>query len=80
MKAIKIDKSGSVLINTKKGFNVWVDIFIEDGELIANWNKYIFYRNDKLDMKIKAFQENCENFEEATNEAIDFYIKNKSKQ
>lgn len=73
MKAIKIDKTGSVLIDTKKGFNVWVDVTETDGELTAEWNKYIFYLDNEEDIKIRAFQEDDGNFIEATEEAIDFY-------
>ena len=73
MKAIKIDETGSVLIDTKKGFNVWVDVWKDGDELIVDWNKYIFHLNCDEDVKIKNFQENCDNFIEATEEAIEFY-------
>ncbi len=73
MKAIKIDKTGSVLIDTKKGFNVWVDVWKDVNELTADWNKYIFHLKDENDVNIKAFQEDCNNFTEATEVAIDFY-------
>jgi hypothetical protein len=74
MKAIR-EVKGSVLIDTKKGFNVWVDVWYEDGELFADWNKYIFYSDDEDDVKQKEFQEDSNNFMEATEEAIDFYMK-----
>ena len=57
----------------KKGFNVWVDVWKDGDDLTADWNKYIFYLNCDEEVKIKNFQENCENFIEATEEAIDFY-------
>lgn len=73
MKAIKIDDTGSVLIQAGK-LKVWVDV-VEDssGELVADWNKYIFYTNNEEDMEIKRFQEDCNNFIEATEEAISYY-------
>lgn len=74
MKAIR-EVSGSVLIDTKKGFNVWVDVWHEDDDLVADWNKYIFYLDDEDDVNQKKFQEDSNNFMEATEEAIDFYIK-----
>jgi len=74
MKAIR-EVAGSVLIDTKKGFNVWVDVWYEDDELFADWNKYIFYLDDEDDVKQKEFQEDSNNFMEATEEAIDFYMK-----
>jgi hypothetical protein len=80
MKAIKIDENGSVLIDTKKGFNVWVDVWKdEDGDLIADWNKYIFHLDRDEDIEIKSFQENCDNFIEATDLAIDVYEKQMDK-
>jgi hypothetical protein len=47
MKAIKKDSTGSILIDTSKGFNVWLDVFEEDGELYADWNKYIFHLDNQ---------------------------------
>lgn len=73
MKAIKIDDTGSVLIQAGK-LKVWVDV-VEDssGELVADWNKYIFYTDNEEDTEIKRFQEDCNNFIEATEEAISYY-------
>ncbi len=76
MKAIKIDNSGSVLVKAKNGIEVWVDVYEQNGELTADWNKYIFYLLDPQDVKIKEFQENCDNFMEATEIAIDYYKDN----
>ena len=76
MKAIKIDETGSVLIDTKKGFNVWVDVWKDENELTADWNKYIFYLDNENDVEIRTFQEDCNNFIEATEVAIDFYQRN----
>ena len=74
MKAIKIDDSGSVLVKAKNGIEVWVDVLVENGEYMAEWNKYIFYLDNPQDVKIREFQENCDNFIEATEIAIDYYI------
>lgn len=76
MKAIKIDETGSVLIDTKKGFNVWVDVWEDGDELTSDWNKYIFHLDNEDDVKIKTFQEDCNNFIEASEKAIDFYQRN----
>ena len=76
MKAIKIDSSGSVLVKAKNGIEVWVDVWQENDELMADWNKYIFYLDNPQDVKIKEFQENCDNFDEATSIAIEYYINN----
>jgi hypothetical protein len=77
MKAIKIDKSGNVLIDTKKGFNVWVEVWDNGGDLEADWNQYIFHLDNKEDIEIKAFQEDADNFDTATSIAISFYEKHK---
>jgi hypothetical protein len=75
MKAIKKDSTGSILIDTSKGFNVWLDVFEEDGELYADWNKYIFHLDNSLDLAIKDFQENTDNFDLATSLAVEYYLK-----
>ena len=72
MKAIKKDSTGSVLINTGKGFNVWMDVWNEDGETVTDWNKYIFFTNNSIDLEIKEFQENVNNFELCSSLAIEF--------
>ena len=76
MKAINIDDSGSVLIDTQKGFNVWMDVFEDEDGLTSDWNKYIFHLDNEKDMQIKTFQEDCNNFDEASSVAIQFYLNN----
>lgn len=73
MKAIKIDDSGSVLVQSGN-LKVWVDVWKDDsGETVADWNKYIFFTDNEDDMRIKKFQENVWNFEQATSVAITYY-------
>lgn len=73
MEVLKIDETGSVLIKAKD-LEVWLDIFEgSDGEVTADWNKYIFMLDNPLDMKIKAFQEGIDNYREASELAIDYY-------
>lgn len=76
MEAIRQDESGSVLVRANNGLQVWVDVWEDDGELMADWNKYIFHLNNKEDVKIKKFQEDNGNFDEATSVAISFYENN----
>lgn len=78
MKAIKMDDSNSVLINTGKGFNVWVDVYEDGGEIQADWNKYIFFLDNPEDVRIRDFQDDCENFDLATSIAISFYEHNRN--
>lgn len=68
MKAIKHEvhnestdsKYFSVLIQDKK-IKVWVDVSVEDKDLSIDWNKYIFYLDSEENVKIKQYQEDCDN-------------------
>ena len=81
MKATKIirDKEkGSWAVQVfhkESGRYYWLDVtFVEDGDgndLRIDWNQYIFYNTDEDDMARKAFQEDCNNFEEAISEVRD---------
>jgi hypothetical protein len=48
----------------------WLDVRYDEvyGELYIDWNQYIFYNTDEDDRARKAFQENCDNFDEAISE------------
>ena len=74
MEAIKKDKSGSVLIKDNK-IEVWMDVWKEDGEYISEWNKYIFFTNCDKDMNIKKYQEDINNYINATDVAIKYITK-----
>ena len=76
MKAILKDVNGSIKIDTQKGFFVWVDVWKESDDLMADWNKYIFHLNNSLDIEIKNFQDNIDNFDLATSLAIEYYENN----
>ena len=75
MNVIKKDKTGSVLIKDKD-IEVWIDVWKEDDEYLTDWNKYIFFTNCEKDMAIKKYQENTDNYEEASSVAIEYYINN----
>ena len=51
---------------------LWIDVSVYKGEIQADWNKYIFFTTDENDMLIKKFQEDCDNFDTFTSEAINF--------
>lgn len=73
LKATKIirDKeygSWSVQVfHEESGRYYWLDISYDEKyhEINVDWNQYIFYLTDEDDLARKAFQENCDNFEEA---------------
>ena len=73
MKATYMDNSGSVCIE-HKGMNVWIDVWEESDDIRVEWNKYIFYLDNPIDLEIKAFQENIDNAREAFELAIDYYL------
>jgi hypothetical protein len=75
MKVIKKDINGSIKIDTNKGFFVWVDVWKDGNEMMADWNKYIFHLDNSLDLAIKDFQENTDNFDLATSLAVEYYLK-----
>ncbi len=69
MKAIRYEKD-SVLIQKGK-IKAWVDVLIEKEEVISDWNKYIFYLYRKSDLILRNWLDEIENFEDATNLAIE---------
>jgi hypothetical protein len=52
--------------------SVWVDVWHRDGEVMSDWNKYIFYSNED---NIKDYQSDIDNFTECSNEAINYLEK-----
>jgi len=69
MKAIRYEKD-SVLVQKGK-IKAWVDVLIQNDEVVCDWNKYIFYFYRKSDVILRNWQDEIENFEEATNLAIE---------
>lgn len=66
----------SYRIKFNKNMTLWFDTWHdESGEFTGDWNKYIFYTTDEQDMKEKAFQENCDNFETALELCDSEYLK-----
>ncbi len=63
MKAIKYEKD-SVLIQDGK-INAWVDIWIENGDAICDWNQNDFVMTDLKDVALKNWQDKLEHFEDA---------------
>lgn len=69
MKAIRYEKD-AVLIQKGK-IKAWIDVLIEKEDVISDWNKYIFYLYRKSDVILRNWQDEIENFEGATNLAIE---------
>lgn len=64
---LEVDDDGySVhLVNESLGYDGWFDLWEEGGELLGDWNQYIFYDNDSNHMSKKKVQEDANNFMEA---------------
>ena len=69
MKAIKYEK-GHVLIQDGK-IKAWVDVLIENEDVSCNWNQNMFFMENPSDVALKKWQDNLENFEDATILAIE---------
>lgn len=76
IKAIKhnADAYGfSILIEHKPAdVAAWVDVWIEDKDISADWNAYIFSLDDSNDLAQKTIQENANLFDYFTSAAIDY--------
>jgi hypothetical protein len=64
MKAIRYEKD-TVLVQKGK-IKAWVDIWIENEDVICDWNQKDFVMTDPNDVALKKWQDNLENFEDAT--------------
>jgi hypothetical protein len=79
MKVTYMDNNGSVCLE-HKGMNVWIDVWEEDNDIRVEWNKYIFFLDNPIDLEIKAFQENIDNASEAFGLATEYYIHTNNKE
>lgn len=50
----------------------WLDAYLSPKckDVEVEWNQYIFYNTDSDDQARKEFQEDCDNFEEASSEVL----------
>lgn len=69
MKAIRYEKD-AVLIQDGK-IETWIDIWIENEDVICDWNQNDFVMTDSKDVALKKWQDNLDHFEKATNLAIE---------
>lgn len=58
------------LLDEASGRYYWMDVCYDEKyrEINVDWNQYIFYLADEDDLEREAFQENCDNFDEANSE------------
>ena len=82
MKATKIIRDAEYgcwsvqLLDEASGRYYWMDVSYDEKyhEIDVDWNQYIFYVFDDDDMERKAFQENCDNFDNADSEVYQALI------
>lgn len=68
MKSIRYEKD-AVLVQYRN-IKAWVDVWIENEDVICDWNQNDFILTDPKDVALKNWQDNLEHFEDATNLAI----------
>jgi hypothetical protein len=69
MKAIRYEKD-AVLIQDDN-IKAWVDIWVENGDVICDWNQNDFVMTDQNDVTLKNWQEKLNHFEDATSIALE---------
>lgn len=76
LKIVRFERSEdwiSVLVeDTKENIQTWMDVWVEDDDLMTDWNKYIFFTEDENDMKEKKYHETDGNFEEVNDIVLEF--------
>ncbi len=68
MQATKYEKE-AVLIKDGS-INAWVDVWIENEDVICDWNQYIFIMTNPKAVALKNWQDNLKNYLEATRIAV----------
>jgi hypothetical protein len=42
---------------------VWMDVYVQDGDVLCDWNQYIFMTDNSSDVARSEFQDDVNNFE-----------------
>ena len=73
IRAVKADDSNAVLVeDLNSSFKAWIDVWIINGDVQADWNQYIFHLNDPADVLQRDIQDDSWAFELCTSAAIDY--------
>lgn len=53
------DDGFSVLVHDDNGNypDVWIDVWVNDGELDWDWNMWIFHKDNEYEQKVRAFMD-----------------------
>ena len=74
-RVIKSSGSGSFLVHSDKlGRSLWMDVWLsKDGEVMCDWNKYIFYLNNSNDVEEMKLQRDFDVFDAFSSAAIEYF-------
>jgi len=61
----------------KSGLELWLDVFVRDGDVSVDWNQYIFFLNDEDDAIKKQIQEDAYVYDICSSEVISHLQDNK---
>lgn len=73
IRAVKTDNSNAVLVeDINSSFKAWMDVWIVNGDVRVDWNKYIFYLDNPADVLQRELQDNCNVFDLCCSAALDY--------
>lgn len=61
MKVVDFENE-AVAFQTPVG-KVWMDVYVQDGDVLCDWNQYIFMTDNSNDVARSEFQDDVNNFE-----------------
>lgn len=74
-RVVKTSGSGSFLVHSDRlGRSLWMDVWLsKDGEIMCDWNKYIFRTDNSNDMEEMEIQKDCDVFDAFSSAAIEYF-------
>ena len=74
-RVIEVSINGSLLVHSDKlGRSLWMDVWLsKDGEVMCDWNKYIFHLNNSIDVEEMKLQRDCDVFDAFSSAAIEYF-------
>lgn len=71
VKALKIDDSNAVLVkDLSSGFEAWIDVQVDNQDVLTDWNQYIFHLHNDKDLRARLIQSSPWVFEVFTSCAV----------
>ena len=74
-RVIRVSSNGSLLVHSDElGRSLWMDVWLsKDGEVMCDWNKYIFHLDDDDDVEDMRLQGDCDVFDAFSSAAIEYF-------